>query len=98
MRMLTDEMDIFTCRPHNDMLSDGQPNEAYCIAHPGREYAVYFPDGGEVDLDVRGLSKPFVVKWLRVLKSEWGEPERVESRNRLKLRCPSQGHWAVLIE
>ena len=98
MRMLTDEMDILTCRPRNDLLSGREPNEAYCIANPGIEYAVYFPNGGEVGLDIRGFSKPCALRWLRILKSEWGEPERVESENRLKLRCPSRDHWAVLIQ
>ena len=91
-------MDIFTCAPHNDLLSGRQPNEAYCIANPGKEYAVYFPNGGEVDLDVGGLGTPAALRWLRIMKSEWGEPQRIEGGNRLKLQCPSQGHWAVLVQ
>ena len=50
--MLTDEIDIFTCEPHNDLLSNRSWNEAYCTANPGVEYAVFFPDGGNVLLDV----------------------------------------------
>jgi len=98
MRMLTDEMSIFACAPHNDLLSGRQPNEAYCIANPGIEYAVYFPNGGEVNLDVTGLRSPAALRWLHIMKNEWGEPQRVEGGNRLKLICPSQGHWAVLIQ
>jgi hypothetical protein len=98
MRMLTDEMSIFTCAPHNDLLSGRRPNEAYCMANPGKEYAVYFPNGGEVDLDVTGLRSPAALRWLHIMKSEWGEPERIESGDRLKLRCPSEGHWAVLVQ
>jgi hypothetical protein len=98
MRRLTDEMNVFTCSPCNDLLSGRQPNEAYCIANPGREYAVYFPNGGEVDLDVRGLGRPAAVRWLRIMKSEWSEPERVGSGSPVTLQCPSQGHWAVLIQ
>ena len=98
MRMLTDEMDIFTCTPHNDLLSDREPNEAYCIANPGKEYAVYFPNGGEVRLDLSALKKPATLRWLRVLASEWKESERVEGGRELTLRCPSQGYWAVLIK
>jgi hypothetical protein len=98
MRMITGEMDIFTCAPHNDLLADREPNEAYCIAHPGREYAVYFPDGGQVTLDIGGLDKPAICRWLDIMRSEWNDPVRVETENRLlKLRCPSQGHWAVLV-
>jgi len=98
MRMITDEMDIFTCAPHNDLLADRESNEAYCIAHPGREYAVYFPDGGEVTLDIDGLEGPATCRWLDIMRSEWNEPVGVEGGGRsLKLRCPSRGHWAVLV-
>lgn len=68
MRLLPDKMDIFTCAPHNDLLSDRKPNEAYCPAKPGKEYAVYFPDGGEVTLDVGSLKKPVTVRWLDIMK------------------------------
>jgi len=97
MRMLTDEMDIFTCAPHNDLLAAREPDEAYCIAHSGTEYAVYFSDGGEVILDIRGLEGAATVRWLDILKSQWGEPVRVEGGKELKLRCPSRGYWAVLV-
>jgi hypothetical protein len=98
MRMITGEMDIFACAPHNDLLGDREPNEAYCIAHPGSEYAVYFPDGGEVTLDIGGLEKPVTCRWLEIMRSAWNEPIRVETGSPLlKLQCPSQGHWAVLV-
>lgn len=71
MRMITDKMNIFTCEPHNDLLSDRDSNEAYCIANPGKEYAVYFPDGGEVTLDIGSLKKPAAVRWLDIMKSQW---------------------------
>ncbi len=32
MRMLTDKMDIFTCAPHNELLSNRKPNEAFSNA------------------------------------------------------------------
>lgn len=98
MRMLTDKMDIFSCEPHNDLLSDREDNEAYCIAKPGSEYAVYFTSGGEVTLDISAAKKKMVVQWLDIMKSEWREPEKVTERGKLKLSCPSKGYWAVLVK
>jgi len=98
MRMLTDAMDIFACEPHNDLLSDREANEAYCIANLGKEYAVYFMDGGEVTLDISALKNPATVRWLDVTKSQWKGAQRVEGLSRLTLRCPSRGHWAVLAQ
>ncbi len=41
LRMLTGRIDVFACAPHNDLLSERAPNEAYCLAQPGKEYAMY---------------------------------------------------------
>jgi hypothetical protein len=98
MRMVTDKMDIFTCQPHNDLLSERKKNEAYCIANPGKEYAVYFPNGGQVMLDISPLKKPATVKWLDIMKSQWAKTEEVISDSKLKLSCPSQGYWAALLK
>ena len=98
MRLLTDKMNVFTCAPHNDLLSDRKPNEAYCLAKPGKEYAVYFPDGGEVTLDISSLKKPVTVRWLDIMKCRWADAERIEAKSKLTLRCPSRGYWAVLIQ
>ncbi len=98
MRMLTGNMDIFTCVPHNNLLSNRKPNEAYCLANPGVEYAVYFPNGGEVTLDISKLKKQSAIRWLDIMKSRWLEAQRAELKEKLTLRCPSQGYWAVLVQ
>ncbi|MHC4394486.1 MAG: hypothetical protein ACYS1A_02410 [Planctomycetota bacterium] len=115
MRMLTDRMNIFQCRPHNDLIDIDKddcagcsrtdessparyPNEAYCIANPGTEYAVYFPEGGEVMLDITALKKPAKIRWLNVMKSQWIKPRDVRTKDYLLLLCPSQEYWAVLVK
>jgi hypothetical protein len=98
MRMLTDKMNIFTCAPHNDLLSGREINEAYCLANPGAEYAVYFPNGGQVTLDISRLKKNATIRWLEIMKSRWAHPQHVEAKNKITLRCPSQEYWAVLVQ
>jgi len=98
MRMLTDKMNIFACAPHNDLLSNRESNEAYCLANPGVEYAVYFPNGGEVTLDIGSHKKRVTVTWLEIMKSRWLETQHAEGENKIELRCPSQEYWAVLIQ
>ena len=79
MRMITGEMDVFTCEPHNDLLSNRADNGAYTIANPGKEYAVYFPKGGSVDinlsLDEKKDAKTVTIRWLNIRKSEWKKQE-----------------------
>ncbi|MHC4544203.1 MAG: putative collagen-binding domain-containing protein [Planctomycetota bacterium] len=98
MRLLTDKMNIFMCAPNNGLLSNRKSNEAYCLAKPGAEYAVYFPNGGEVTLEVSALKKPATVRWLDIMKSRWLGTKRLEAKGKITLKCPSQGYWAVLVQ
>jgi hypothetical protein len=97
MRMFSDAMNVFSCAPHNDLLSDRAANEAYCLAEVGEQYAVYFPNGGAVKLDLSALPGPRQVRWLDIARSAWQEPQTVTDGKTLELKAPGQGHWAVLI-
>lgn len=101
MRLLTGQMDIFAAEPHNDLLQNRSWNEAYCTAVPGVEYAIFFPDGGDVLLDVsdcNGGSVP--VRWLDIRSSRWmAEATEVTVENqRVRLVTPAEeGYWAALV-
>lgn len=96
MRKLAGDMDVFSCAPRNDLLSDRKPNEAYCLAEPGVQYAVYFPAGGAVKLDVSGAQGELQLRWLNIARSAWGNAETVSGGRALELKAPSEGPWAVL--
>jgi len=98
LRTLTDAMDVFSCQPHNELLSDRADNEAYCMARPGAEYAVFFPDGGQVRLDASaGGARQLTLRWLDILSSKWaGSPQRVHAGPDVVLSAPAKGYWAVL--
>ena len=99
MRMLTAELDIFRCTPDADsrLLSDRSENEAYLTYQPGRQYALYFPDGGEVELDLRGVNGTVRVRWLDILASRWKDEKTAPAGSRLRLTVPGSGHWACLV-
>jgi hypothetical protein len=103
MRMLTDEMDIFTCEPHNDLLSNHSWNEAYCIANPGVEYAVFLTDGGNVFLDVSAVrGEAIAIRWLDIRQCQWtggSVPAQIEAEGQIRLVTPTEeGYWAVLVK
>ena len=102
MRMITDKMDVFKCEPHNDLLSNRAENEAYTFANPGKEYAVYFPNGGSVDLTLstgkKTYTKKGTVRWLNIAKSEWIQEKEIPFRDSIALSAPTEAHWAVLIQ
>jgi hypothetical protein len=98
MRMLTDALGVFTCRTRNDLLGNREENEAYCLAEAGRRYAVYFPDGGSVKLDVSDAAAGLTVRWLNLEGGHWAEPRPVEAGvGVLTLEPPGRGHWAALV-
>jgi hypothetical protein len=96
-RTLTEAMNVFACEPRNDLLSERSPNEAYSLAEPGGQYAVYFPDGGEVRLDVSEAKGPLQVRWLDISRNAWQEPRSADGGGTLKLKTPGEGHWAVFV-
>jgi hypothetical protein len=97
VRDLSDRMEWFDAAPHNDLLADREENEAYCRARPGHEYAVYFPEGGAVTLDL-GALEGATVTWLEVLEKDWSSPESTTGGGRVPLKTPGDGHWIALVE
>lgn len=68
-RMLVDSFDFLASQPSNELLSKRAENEAYTRACPGQQYAVYFPDGGEVKLDVSETEGNLQLRWLDIENS-----------------------------
>ncbi len=97
VRLLTDRMTIFTMEPRNDLLLGRGEDEAYALAEPGRQYAVYFPDGGSIALDPNGEAGTFTLRWLDVLGSEWSSESTVSVGDPLALEPPGEGPWVALL-
>ena len=97
MRMITDELDVFTCVARTDLLSDRQPNEAYCLANAGKEYSVYFPNGGEVKLDISGIKGELKARWLNIAQSRWAKEETLNGGGIVALMPPGANQWVVLL-
>ncbi len=93
LRMITDSMDFFNHAPANHMMSEREPNEAYCMAFAGKEYMVYFPASGSVYLDATPGN--YELLWLRNQIADWQEPYSIELPGMVE--TPDDDHWAVLI-
>ena len=96
-RMLFDYFDLFAAVPRNELLSERSSNEAYLLAQQGKQYAVYFPDGGEVKLDVSDIPGALTVRWLDIDSNRWLEEQQVNGGGKLDLKSPGTGHWAVVV-
>ncbi|MBK9139539.1 MAG: hypothetical protein IPM17_12380 [Verrucomicrobia bacterium] len=83
--------------PAQQLLRDREPNEAYVSAKPGAAYALYFPNGGEVALDLRDHGGTFAVRWINVGTGDWGPELELTGGDWRSVKAPGDGHWAAAI-
>jgi hypothetical protein len=83
--------------PGNDLLSDRADNEAYLTSKEGEVYVVFFPDSGEVGLDLRNNNTDFMLKWINVRKGEWHSESRINGGEVLNLKTPGEQEWVAVI-
>jgi len=102
MRMVLAEHDIFKSEPRLDLIGDRSVNEAYCSAHLGQSYLVFFPDGGNVTLDVSDLGEQtLTIQWLDIRNCMWADDEvDVHALDgSIRLVTPDEGgYWAAVVK
>jgi hypothetical protein len=63
----------------------------YCLAKPGHEYLVYFPESGDAKLDLRGAPGNYVVEWfIPLLNRTLVSPHRIEGDRICTLSPPTE--------
>lgn len=99
-RLLCSELEVFRCVPdaQSRRLSDRDSNEAYLTCIEGEQYALFFPNGGSVGLDLKDAAGAFSMKWLDIAHSRWLEPTSVSAGGHVRLDAPQKGYWAVLLK
>jgi hypothetical protein len=97
--MLADAFDFFRAEPDagSVLMSDRTPNEAYLTRIPGEQYAVYFPDGGQVALNLDRESSRLAATWLDIDTSTWHAVDPVQGGGTVELACPGPGQWVALL-
>ncbi len=97
-RMLVEAFDLFRAVPdaRSERLMGRTPDEAYLSFVEGEGYAVYFPDGGAVELRVEPGS--YGVRWLDVEARRWQPAQPIEAGGSIPLTAPGGGHWVALVE
>ena len=96
----TDGEEELRQQPHLDLIEFRSQNEAYCIANPGVEYGVFFPEGGNVRLII-DADTPVSVRWMDIRKAAWhSEASEVQPEGgKLTLETPTlEGYWAALVQ
>jgi len=84
-------------KPSQELLGQRSENEAYLAARPGKFYALYFTDGGEVTLDLRGHSGPFQLRWIEIETGQWGAERTLTGDRHATIAAPAPGGWVAAL-
>jgi hypothetical protein len=78
--------------PHDELVD----NDAYCIAEPGRLYAVYLPKGGKVAVKLE--AGRYKSSWFNPRSGETKELPAAEGPVWTSPDSPDSGDWALLLK
>ena len=99
--LLSKEYNFFSSIPdsNSDLLLEREPDEAYLAYNTDNDLIVYFPDGGQVMLNLTGFSNKYRLKWLNVESAEWIDAREriIEGACILELSAPFKGNWVALL-
>jgi hypothetical protein len=96
-RKLESLIKLWAVAPANQLLRARDSNEAYLAAKPGRAYAMYFPDNGAVELDLRKQTGTFDLRWIDLSTGEWGPRGTLTAGDWTPVQTPGPGQWAAAI-
>ncbi len=98
MRMATGEMDFFNGEPLDEIIIEKEPNEAYCRGINGKEYLIYFTNGGKIRLDLSYGGAKSRIRWMNIKDSEWEQEAEIDLGEDVEIVCPGKGNWLALIQ
>ena len=78
--------------PHDELVNNGN----YCVADPGKTYAVYLPHGGNVTVQLR--PGHYKATWFSAMTGEKIDLPSIEGTSWTSPTAPDQNDWALLIQ
>lgn len=97
VRLVEQDVKFWDLKPHMELLSEREPNEAYLGAQPGKSYVLFFCKGGAVGLDLRTAPGAFVLKWLDISSGTYKGAMTLSGGTIQKIEAPSEAPWIALI-
>jgi hypothetical protein len=88
---------LWSVEPASELLSQRNANEAYAAADQGKSYVVYYPAGGEVELDLTAAKGKFTVHWININTGESGEQQTITGGRSVKISSPGSDNWVAAI-
>lgn len=81
------------------MLLNRESNEAYLTYKQGETYIVFFPDKGEVGLDLTKYDYDFALRWMNLREGKWESEKKIIGGEKVILITPeNKERIAVIIK
>ena len=97
-RKLESLLKLWNVEPADELLEDRAENEAYLAARPGEAYALYFPNGGSVRLDLTAASGQLDLRWIDIGTGAWhGDSTTINGGGTVAISAPGKGHWVAAL-
>ncbi len=93
IRRYAERMDLAATEPHPELAST-----KHCLAHPGQEYLVYLPDGGETTVDLSAASGSFRVEWLNPTDGKTSTADAITGGAKRTLKAPFNGDAVLYLK
>jgi hypothetical protein len=99
MRSVINQTDFFNAVPANHVLSEREENEAYCRAIEGKEYVIYFPKGGHIQLNIPIKNGEIWIKWLNLIESTWTDSTSLDiGESIVSIEAPNDKNWLAFLK
>ncbi len=96
-RQLEATVPLWELNAANHLLTRREENEAFLAAKPGKAYALYFTNGGEVGLDLRKHKGKARIQWTNIATAKTQKTSVTEADKIIPLKAPAKGHWLATI-
>ena len=83
--------------PHMNLLSNRRADEAYLAAEPGKQYVLYFTDGGSIGLNLKGYKGKFELRWMDIGTGNWKGGTAIAGGKVVTIEAPGKGPWTAVI-
>lgn len=91
---LSKRLDLVHMVPHNELSSTN-----YCLANPGKEYFIYFPEGGTAILDLKISNSKYIMEWFfPLLNKTFTRNDFVNGGDYLTITSPFSGDAVLYLK
>jgi hypothetical protein len=93
IRRYAERMDLAATLPHPELAST-----KHCLTHPGHEYLLYLPDGGETTVDLSAAPGSFRVEWMNSSDGKTFPGEAITGGAKRTLKAPFSGDAVLYLK